>query len=79
VTEGDLIRRLAEEKRGPLGWFLGLFGDSRRLAERFAKAHGARAQDVMTRDLVTVGGRLRLLPRPAGHRSSGHRDLSRGA
>jgi CBS domain-containing protein len=54
VTEGDLIRRLAEEKRGPLGWFLGLFGDSRRLAERFAKAHGARAQDVMTRDLVTV-------------------------
>lgn len=54
VTEGDLIRRLAEEKRGPLGWFLGLFGDSRRLAERFAKAHGAKAEDVMTRDLVTV-------------------------
>lgn len=55
VTEGDLIRRLAEEKRGPLGWFLGLFGDSRKLAERFAKAHGARAEDVMTRGLVTVG------------------------
>ncbi|MDO9709283.1 CBS domain-containing protein [Paracraurococcus lichenis] len=55
VTEGDLIRRLAEEKRGPLGWFLALFGDSRKLADRFAKAHGARAEDVMTRDLVTVG------------------------
>ena len=55
VTEGDLIRRLAEEKRGPLGWFLGLFGDSRKLADRFAKAHGAKAEDVMTRDLVTVG------------------------
>jgi CBS domain-containing protein len=54
VTEGDLIRRLAEEKRGPLGWFLGLFGDSRKLAQRFAKAHGAKAQDVMTRELVTV-------------------------
>ncbi|TCZ62985.1 CBS domain-containing protein [Roseicella aquatilis] len=54
VTEGDLIRRLAEEKRGPLGWFLALFGDSRRLAERFAKAHGAKAEDVMTRSLVTV-------------------------
>lgn len=54
VTEGDLIRRLAEEKRGPLGWFLGLFRDSRKLAERFAKAHGAKAEDVMTRDLVTV-------------------------
>ena len=55
VTEGDLIRRLAEEKRGPLGWFLGLFGDSRKLADRFAKAHGAKAEDVMTRDLVSVG------------------------
>jgi CBS domain-containing protein len=55
VTEGDLIRRLAEEKRGPLGWFLGLFGDRRKLAERFAKAHGAKAADVMTRELVTVG------------------------
>lgn len=55
VTEGDLIRRLAEEKRGPLGWFLGLFADSRRLAQRFAKAHGAKAADVMTRELVTVG------------------------
>lgn len=54
VTEGDLIRRLAEEKRGPLGWFLGLFSDSRKLADRFAKAHGAKASDVMTRDLVTV-------------------------
>src|SRR4051812_337994 len=54
VTEGDLIRRLAEEKRGPLGWFLALFGDSRKLAERFAKAHGAKAEDVMTRELITV-------------------------
>jgi CBS domain-containing protein len=55
VTEGDLIRRLAEEKRGPLGWFLGMFRDSRKLANRFAKAHGAKAEDVMTRELVTVG------------------------
>lgn len=55
VTEGDLIRRLAEEKRGPLGWFLGLFGDSRKMADRFAKAHGAKAADVMTSELVTVG------------------------
>jgi len=54
VTEGDLIRRLAEEKRGPLGWFLALFGDRQRLADRFAKAHGAKAEDVMTRELVTV-------------------------
>jgi CBS domain-containing protein len=55
VTEGDLIHRLAETKRGPLGWFLALFGDRRKLAERFVKAHGARAADLMTRELVTVG------------------------
>jgi CBS domain-containing protein len=55
VTEGDLIRRLADEKRGPMGWFFGLFGDRGRLAERFAKAHGASARDVMTSKLVTVG------------------------
>jgi CBS domain-containing protein len=55
VTEGDLIRRLAEEERGPLGWFLGLFADSRRLAQRYAKAHGAKAEDVMTREVITVG------------------------
>lgn len=55
VTEGDLIRRLGEEKRGPLGWFLGMFANPQRLADRFAKAHGATAEDVMTRELVTVG------------------------
>ncbi len=54
VTEGDLIRRLADDQPGPMGWFLGLFADGRRLAERFAKAHGATAADVMSRTLVTV-------------------------
>jgi hypothetical protein len=38
-----------------MGWFFGLFGDRGRLAERFAKAHGASARDVMTSNLVTVG------------------------
>lgn len=54
VTEGDLIRRLAEVPRGTLGWFLDRFRDPRPLVARFAKAHGATAQDVMTADLVTV-------------------------
>lgn len=54
VTEGDLIRRLADEKPGPLGWFLGQFRNPERLAGRFMKAHGATARDVMTTDLVTV-------------------------
>ncbi|MDB5374905.1 MAG: hypothetical protein JWP04_3547 [Belnapia sp.] len=55
VTEGDLIRRLAEAPHGPLGWFLAMFRDPKPLAKRFAKAHGATARDVMSAELVTVG------------------------
>jgi CBS domain-containing protein len=55
VTEGDLIRRLAEQPRGPLTWFLDLFRDATPLARRFAKAQGRTARDVMTRELVAVG------------------------
>ena len=54
VTEGDLIRRLAERPPGPLSWFLQLFESSAPLVERFAKAHGKTAQDVMSKELVTV-------------------------
>ena len=54
VTEGDLIRRLADEPPGPLRWFFSLFGQSQSLVQRYVKAHGATAQDVMTRTLVTV-------------------------
>jgi CBS domain-containing protein len=54
VTEGDLIRRLADRPPGPLGWFLQVFARSEPLVERFAKAHGKTAQDVMSRNLVTV-------------------------
>lgn len=55
VTEGDLIRRLADEAAGPLGWFFGQFRDPSGLADRFAKAHGATARDVMTSPPITVG------------------------
>lgn len=54
VTEGDLIRRLAERPPGPLSWFLQLFENSEPLVERFAKAHGKTARDVMSKELVTV-------------------------
>jgi CBS domain-containing protein len=55
VTEGDLIRRLADQKPGPWGWFLQIFSKSTPLIEQFKKAHGATAQDVMTAGLVSVG------------------------
>ena len=55
VTEGDLIRRLAEQPRGPLEWFLDLFGDTKPMIARYAKAHGKTARDVMSKEMVTVG------------------------
>ncbi|WP_431303073.1 CBS domain-containing protein [Sediminicoccus sp. BL-A-41-H5] len=54
VTEGDLIRRLADQPPGPFGWFLQLFAGTKPLIERFAKAHGACARDVMSAELVSV-------------------------
>lgn len=54
VTEGDLIRRLADRPPGPLGWFLALFRSPVPLAEQYLKAHGATARQVMTTPLVTV-------------------------
>jgi CBS domain-containing protein len=54
VTEGDLIRRLADQPPGPLAWFLQHFTDAQPLAQRFAKAHGATARDVMSTELVSV-------------------------
>ncbi|WP_207538162.1 CBS domain-containing protein [Sabulicella rubraurantiaca] len=57
VTEGDLIRRLAEEpRRGPVTWFFDMFRDKEPAAQRFAKARGRTARDVMSKDLVTVTG-----------------------
>jgi CBS domain-containing protein len=54
VTEGDLIRRLADRPQGGFAWFLGLFSASAPLAAQYSKAHGRTARDVMTAALVTV-------------------------
>lgn len=55
VSEGDLIRRSEIGTEAPgRAWWLRLFDDTAELAERYSKAHGATARDVMTRDVVTV-------------------------
>ncbi|MBX9698980.1 MAG: CBS domain-containing protein [Acetobacteraceae bacterium] len=55
VSEADLIRRLStedrEEKRGLLS---SLFFDRDRAAAQFARAHGATAAEIMTKDVVTA-------------------------
>jgi CBS domain-containing protein len=55
VSEGDLIHRseLGTELRGR-SWWLRLFEDTSELAERYSKAHGAKASDVMTRNVISV-------------------------
>lgn len=55
VSEADLIRRLStedrEEKRGLLS---SLFFDRDRAAAQYARAHGATAADIMTREVITA-------------------------
>jgi CBS domain-containing protein len=54
VSEGDLLRRaeLGTETR-PVRW-LELLTSSDRLAADYAKSHGRKASEIMTRDMVTV-------------------------
>ncbi|MCS6891932.1 MAG: CBS domain-containing protein [Rhodovarius sp.] len=54
VTEGDLLRRLSARAEQPRGWLRALFANPAAEAERFVRAEGRRARDVMTTDLVTV-------------------------
>jgi CBS-domain-containing membrane protein len=54
VTEGDLMRRPELGTERHRGWWLRLFGDERERAAEYARAHGSRAADVMTRNVVTV-------------------------
>jgi CBS domain-containing protein len=54
VTEGDLMRRPEIGTERHRGWWLRLFGDERERAAEYARAHGSRADEVMTRNVVTV-------------------------
>jgi CBS domain-containing protein len=54
VSEGDLLRRAELGiKTPPLRW-LELLTSSDRLAADYAKSHGRKASEIMTRDVVTV-------------------------
>ena len=54
VSEGDLLRRseIGTERHRP--WWLTILAGNRDLAREYVKAHGLRARDVMTRDVLTV-------------------------
>ncbi len=54
VSEGDLIRRPETETERHRSWWLRLLADKAERAEEYVKSHGRRADQVMTRDVVTV-------------------------
>lgn len=55
LTESDLMRRVAAAADAPQGFLAGLIRDAAADAQRFAKAHGRTAQDVMTPAPLSVG------------------------
>ncbi|MGB7301542.1 MAG: CBS domain-containing protein [Burkholderiaceae bacterium] len=54
ISEGDLMRRVKSNTLARGSWWLGLFGTDKKLQEQFIKSHGRTAEQVMTRELVTV-------------------------
>lgn len=54
VTEGDLMRRPELGTERHRGWWLRMFGDDREQAIEYAREHGSRADQVMTRNVVSV-------------------------
>jgi CBS domain-containing protein len=54
VTEADLIRRLAGQADKPAGWLTSMFANPARDADRYARTHGAVAEEIMSKDVVSV-------------------------
>ncbi|MFQ5776160.1 MAG: CBS domain-containing protein [Kiloniellaceae bacterium] len=54
VSEGDLMRRREGETERRASWWLNLLASPEDRAREYVKAHGRRAEDVMTRDVVSV-------------------------
>jgi CBS domain-containing protein len=55
VSEGDLLHRPeSDTERRKRSWWLQLWAGPQDQAEAFRRAHGQRAEDVMTRNAITV-------------------------
>lgn len=55
VSESDLMRRTEIGTEPKRKWWLSFFADPDALARQYRKTHGLRAEDVMSRPVVTVG------------------------
>lgn len=54
VSEGDLMRRVADTDAPRRSWWLELFAGNGTSAADYVKAHGRQAREVMTREVITV-------------------------
>jgi CBS domain-containing protein len=54
VSEGDLLRRAETQTERRRSWWLEALTSTQMLAAEFAKTHGHKASDVMTREVVTA-------------------------
>ncbi len=54
VSEGDLLRRREGGMERHRSWWLNLLAGPEERARNFIKTHGRRAEDVMTREVMTV-------------------------
>jgi CBS-domain-containing membrane protein len=54
VSQSDLLHRAELGTERKHKWWFRTFGDSNTLAKEFAKAHGLKAHDVMSRHVVSV-------------------------
>lgn len=55
ISESDLLRRAEIGTEPARKWWLTFFSDPDTLARQYRKNHGLRAEDVMTRPVVSVG------------------------
>jgi CBS domain-containing protein len=54
VSEGDLMRRPESGTQRRASWWLSLLAGPEEKAREYVKTHGVRAEDVMSRDVITV-------------------------
>jgi len=55
VSEGDLMRRSENETERQPSWWIRVFAEPEDRARDYIKTHGTCAQDIMSRDVISVG------------------------
>jgi len=54
VSEGDLMRRSENETERQPSWWIRMFAEPQDRARDYVKSHGLRAEEIMSRDVISV-------------------------